>query len=224
VITWEQGGKAPQPYTIIGVIRDALMESPYKDVEPTMFFVKALNGGVNWINIRINSGVPFREALPQIESVFKKLVPSTPFDYTFADEEYGLKFKSEERASKLAVFFAVFAVFISCLGLFGLASFTAEQRTKEIGVRKILGASIYTLWRLLSKEFVLLVVISFFIAVPVAYYFMNGWLETYQYRASLSWWIFAVACAGALVITLITVSFQAIKAAIANPVRSMRSE
>jgi ABC-type antimicrobial peptide transport system permease subunit len=189
-----------------------------------LFFVKALNGTVSWINIRIKPGVAVNAALLKIESAFRKIVPSAPFDYKFADDEYALKFAAEERIGKLAGFFAAFAIFISCLGLFGLASFVAEQRTKEIGVRKVLGASVYNLWRLLSKEFVVLVIISVFIATPVAYYFMHNWLQDYQYRTEISWWIFAAAGIVALVITLLTVSFQAIKAALANPVKSLRSE
>jgi ABC-type antimicrobial peptide transport system permease subunit len=189
-----------------------------------MFFVKALNGSVNWINLKIKPGIKFREAIPKIESVFKNLVPAAPFDYKFVDQDYAQKFAAEERISKLAGFFAALAIFISCLGLFGLATFMAEQRTKEIGVRKVLGATIFNLWGLLSKQFVMLVMISFFIAVPVSYYFMHHWLENYQYRADLSWWIFAAAGGGALVITLLTVSFQSIKAAIANPVKSLRTE
>jgi ABC-type antimicrobial peptide transport system permease subunit len=200
------------------------MESPYEPVEPTLFFVKALNGGVNWINIRINPAVAMSQALPKIENVFKKLVPTAPFDYKFVDQDYASKFAAEERISKLVGFFAVLAIIISCLGLFGLASFIAEQRTKEIGVRKVLGASVFNVWQLLSKDFVLLVLLSFFIATPIAYYFMHEWLQNYQYRADLSWWIFAAAGAGALMITLLTVSFQAIKVAIANPVKSLRTE
>jgi putative ABC transport system permease protein len=223
-ITWKWHDNEPKPYTILGMIRDMVMESPYESVEPTLFFVKALNGGVNWINIRINPKIAISQALPKIEAVFKKLVPTAPFDYKFTDQDYAMKFAAEERISRLAGFFAVLAIFISCLGLFGLASFVAEQRTKEIGVRKVLGASVFNVWRLLSKEFVVLIIVSLFIASPVAYYFMNNWLQDYQYRADLSWWIFAVAGIGALIITLLTVSFQAIKAAIVNPVKSLRTE
>jgi len=223
-ITWKWRDKEPKPYTILGVIKDMVMESPYEPVEPTLFFVKALNGDVSWINIRINSAVAMSQALPKVEAVFKKLIPSAPFDYKFVDLDYASKFAAEERISKLAGFFAVLAIFISCLGLFGLASFVAEQRTKEIGVRKVLGASVFKVWRLLSKEFVVLVMVSLFIAAPLAYYFMHNWLQDYQYRAELSWWIFAAAGAGALIITLLTVSFQAIKAAIANPIKSLRTE
>jgi len=164
------------------------------------------------------------KALPKIEAAFKELVPTAPFDYKFADEEYALKFANEERIGRLTGFFGIFAVFISCLGLFGLAAFTAEQRTKEIGVRKVLGATVFNVLQLISKEFLALVVISLVIATPIAYYFMYNWLQDYQYRTPLSWWIFAATGTGALGITLLTVSFQAIKAAIANPVKSLRSE
>jgi len=200
------------------------MASPYEPVNPTLFFVKALNGGVNCINIRVKNGVAMSQVLPKIESVFKKLVPEVPFEYKFVDEDYNLKFAAEERIGNLAGFFGLFAVFISCLGLFGLAAFMAEQRTREIGVRKVLGASVFNVWRLLSKEFMVLVIISLLLASPIAWYFMQNWLQNYQYRAELSWWIFFIAGAGALTITLLTVSFQAIKAAIANPVAALRSE
>jgi ABC-type antimicrobial peptide transport system permease subunit len=140
------------------------------------------------------------------------------------DDEYAKKFSNEQRIVNLASFFAILAIFISCLGLFGLASFVAEQRTKEIGVRKVLGATVFNLWKMLSKDFVVLVIISCIIAIPIAWYFLNQWLQNYNYRTQISWWIFAAAGAGALVITLLTVSFQAIKAAIANPVKSLRTE
>ena len=134
------------------------------------------------------------------------------------------KFEGEERIGKLASFFATLAIFISCLGLFGMATFMAEQRTKEIGVRKVLGASVFNLWGMLSKDFVSLVIISCIIATPIAWYFLSGWLKGYQYHTTVSWWIFVISCLGALLITLLTVSFQAIKAAVANPVKSLRSE
>ena len=154
----------------------------------------------------------------------RKLVPSAPFDYKFADEDYASKFASEERTRKLAGFFAVLAIFISCLGLFGLASFMAEQRTKELGIRKVLGASVLDIWGLLSKEFLLLVIISLVIAMPIAYYFMHDWLENYTYRTEISSWVFAASGGAALMITLITVSSQAIRAGIMNPVRALRTE
>lgn len=164
------------------------------------------------------------EALPKINSVISSIAPSVPFDYTLADEAYGTKFRAEERIGKLATIFSALALLISCLGLFGLASFVAEQRTKEIGIRKVLGASVSQLWRLLSKDFVVLVIIACLVAVPLSYYFMNDWLMQYQYRTAISWKIFAIASMGALLITLLTVSFQSVKAALTNPVKSLRSE
>jgi putative ABC transport system permease protein len=211
-------------YNILGVIRNMVMESPYEAITPTVFFIKGHNGGVNCINIKISPKVSANAALPKIEAVFKKLIPSAPFDYKFVDEEYAKKFINEERIGKLATFFAILAIFISCLGLFGLASFVAEQRTKEIGIRKVLGASVANLWKLLSQDFVVLVIISCLIAAPIAWYFMNNWLQKYTYRIEISWWIFAAADTGALIITLLTISYQAIKAAIANPVNCLRTE
>ena len=159
-----------------------------------------------------------------MKQYLKNLIPDQPFEFKFADDEYAKKFGNEERIGKLAGFFAILAIVISCLGLFGLASFVAEQRIKEIGVRKVLGASVFSVWNLLSKDFVILVLISFLIAVPMSYYFMHNWLQNYQYRTDISWWIFAAAGIGSLLITVLVVSFQAIKAAIANPVKSLRTE
>ena len=156
--------------------------------------------------------------------MFKKYDPASPFTYTFVDEQYAAKFSDQEKIGKLAGFFAALAVFISCLGLFGLASFVAEQRTKEIGVRKILGASVLSVWGLLSKEFIGLVSISLLIAVPLAYFCLNKWLQNYEFRVPLSGWLFLGVGATAILITLLTVSFQAIKAALMNPSRTLRTE
>jgi len=147
-----------------------------------------------------------------------------PFSYSFVDDDYAKKFANEERISKLATTLASLAIFISCLGLFGMASFMAEQRTKELGVRKVLGATVFGLWRLLSVDFIALVVIALLIAAPTVYYFMHNWLQHYTYRAEISWWIFAITGAGAIIITLITVSYQSVKAALVNPVESLKSE
>lgn len=163
-------------------------------------------------------------ALAKVGQVFKKYLPGMPIDYRFVDEEYAKKFEAEVRVGTLSGFFAILAILISCLGLFGLASFVAEQRTKEIGIRKVLGASVINLWEMLSREFVALVILSCFIAIPVAWYFLHGWLQNYDYRTEISWWIFAIAIGGALFITILTVSFQAIKAAIANPIKSLHTE
>ncbi len=163
-------------------------------------------------------------AIALMKPIFDKYNPASPFEYRFADEEYAKKFNYEELVGNLAAIIAVLAIFISCLGLFGLASFTAEQRVKEIGVRKVLGASVFNLWRLLSKDFVILVLVSCVIAIPVGWYFMNEWLKNYQYRTSINVEVFVAVVLVAMVITLLTVGFQAMKAAVANPVKSLRTE
>jgi ABC-type antimicrobial peptide transport system permease subunit len=174
--------------------------------------------------LKLNPEKNVQQSLSMIERVLKRYTPGVPFSYKFVDEQFEGKFKVEERIGKLALYFAVLAIFISCLGLFGMASFVAEQRTKEIGIRKVLGASVGNVWRLLSSEFLGLVLISCIIATPIAWYYLKNWLINYDYRISIGWEAFAMAASVALIITLLTVSFQAIKAAIANPVKSLRSE
>lgn len=209
-------------YTVVGVVKDMLMQSPYRPVKETIYIPDYEK--TYYVSIRLNPAMNVNTAIGNIEAVFKKYAPNSPFEYNFVDSDYEKKFGDEERVRKLASVFAGLAIFISCLGLFGMASFIAEQRTKEIGVRKVLGATVMNLWGLLSKEFIMLVTISFLIATPIAYYFLHGWLNNYEYRTELSWWIFALAGAGAFIITIATVSFQAIKAAIANPVKCLRTE
>lgn len=218
----DQENPAP-PMTVIGVIDDMIMQSPYEPVKQSMYVFDKYNNA-SYYNLRLNSDKSASESIAAIESIYKKNFPDLPFEYKFVDEEYAAKFASEERVGKLAGVFTGLAILISCLGLFGLASFMAEQRTKEIGVRKVLGASVTSLWRLLSKDFVFLVLIALLIASPLAWYFMDGWLQKYTYRTGLAWWVFALAGVGAITITLLTVSFQAIKAALMNPVKSLRSE
>ncbi|HEY4337156.1 MAG TPA: FtsX-like permease family protein, partial [Puia sp.] len=208
-------------FTVIGVIRDMVMQSPYEPVKPTVF---RLGGNANWIYARIHPAMGVSAALTAIEGVYKRLAPNTVFEYHFADEEFARKFATEVQIGRLAGLFAVLAVFISCLGLFGMATFVAEQRTKEIGVRKVLGATVANLWGLLSREFLGLVLLSICIAAPAAYFFMHTWLQRYSYRTGIPWYIFALAGGGALAITLMTVSYQSIRAALANPVKSLRSE
>ena len=176
------------------------------------------------IHYKLNPSLPTDKALAKAKQVFDKYNPQYGFDYHFVDETYAEKFEQEKQTGTLAALFAGLTIFISCLGLFGLASFVAEKRTKEIGVRKVLGASVYTLWKMLSKDFVILVIISCLIAIPIASYYLHQWLQKYEYRTEISWWIFPVVIAGALSITIITVSFQAIKAAVTNPVKSLRTE
>jgi len=210
-------------FRILGVVKDMVMNSPFEPASPTIFFLKP-EGFMNRFFVKINPNVSAAKALPKIESVFRQLIPAAPFEYSFADEQYAAKFADEERIGILASFFAALAVFISCLGLFGLASFVAAQRSKEISVRKVLGASMFAVWTLLSKDFLMLIIISCLIAIPLAGYFMSEWLSKYEYRTQISWWIFAAAIVGALLITLLTISYQAIKAALANPVDSLRTQ
>jgi len=212
-----------KPFTIIGVVDDIMQESPFYPVRPTLYHLGNYDNITNLI-VRLNPQKNVAQSLTLIEQVWKKYASGVPFNYRLVDEQFEGKFKAEERIGKLALYFAVLAIFISCLGLFGMASFVAEQRTKEIGIRKVLGASVGNLWRLLSSEFFGLVLISCIIATPIAWYYLKNWLIKYDYRISISWEAFAMAASVALIITLLTVSFQAIKAAIANPVKSLRSE
>ncbi len=211
------------PFKIIGVVKDMVTRSPYEQVRPTIF---TLHYGrfLSFINIKLANEGQTKEALAHIEKVFNQYDPKSLFSYTFLDDEYAQNFVDEERMGKLATFFALLAICISCLGIFGLSAFIAEQRTKEIGVRKVLGASVLSLWRLLSKDFVTLVLISCCIAIPIGYYYMSIWIQDYNYRAELSWWIFASAAFGTLGITLLTVSFQSIKAALNDPAKSLKTE
>jgi hypothetical protein len=211
-----------KPYQIIGVVKNLLADSPYEPVKPSLFHIARERE--NLLILRLNRQLSPKDALAKAERVFKKYTPDVPFEYSFVDEEYARKFSNEERIGKLATSFAVLAIFISCLGLFGLASFVAEQRTKEIGIRKVLGASVPNLWGLLSKDFLGLVLLSCLIASPLAWYGMRQWIDKYEYRTDIPWWVFVAAASGALLITLLTVSYQAIRAARANPVKSLRSE
>ena len=216
-ITW-----GPDKLHVIGVVEDVLTQSPYAPVKHAIYLLDYKS--LNWINLRLNPDKTAAESLALVELVFKKIIPNVPFDYKFVDQEFAQKFSSEVRVGKLSSIFAVLAVVISCLGLFGLTSFVAEQRMKEIGIRKVLGASVGSLWRMLSRDFVILVIVACLVATPIAWYLFSDWLSHYEYRTEISWWIFAAAVAGALLITLATVSYQAIRAAIANPVKNLKSE
>lgn len=217
ILKWDN-----RPYTIIGVVEDLLVQSPYKPVRASLFHISTDQESV--FTIRMNPALSAREALSKIERVFKKYNPAIPFEPNFVDEDFGKKFDNEKRIGQLAAFFAILAVFISCLGLFGLASYVAEQRTKEIGIRKVLGASVSRLWQMLSIDFIVLILIACFIAVPVAWYCMHTWLQQFDYRTNIPWWVFLLTCTGAMIITILTISFQAIRAALSNPVSSLRSE
>ena len=208
-------------YTIIGIAKDIISNNPYSPVQPAIFMG---DGGHNVFTIRLKRGTPVRAALAAIEPVFKQFNPASPFLYSFIDEEFQRKFNTETRIGNLATVFSGLAIFISCLGLFGLASFTAEQRTKEIGVRKVLGAGVINLWALLSADFLKLVALSMLIAMPLAYYCMHQWLQNYVLQTPLSAWIFIGAGTGILLLTLATVTYQSLKAALANPIHSLKTE
>ena len=207
---------------IIGVVKDMVMESPYQKPSPTVFVLDS--GPVKYITIRINRNIPVSQSIARVKEVFKTYDPGSPFDFTFVDQEYGKKFLDEERIGRLALFFTILAIFISCIGLFGLASYVAQQRTKEIGVRKVLGASTINLWVHLTKDFLVLVILSCIIATPIAWYFLNSWLTQFAFRAKISWFVFLGASLGILVIAFLTVSYHTFKAASAAPAKSLRSE
>jgi ABC-type antimicrobial peptide transport system permease subunit/AraC-like DNA-binding protein len=211
-------------WKVLGVVKDMVMTSPFDPITPVVFLMNDRERSFNVINLKLSSGMPVSGALARIETIFKKFAPDAPFNYKFADSEYAQKFIAEERTGKLASVFAVLAIFISCLGLFGVASFVAEQRIKEIGIRKVLGASVFRIWSSLSREFVILVVIALLIAAPVSWYVMHQWLQHYAYRTGLTWWVFVITGAGAVLITLLTISYHSIKAAMTKPVKSLRSE
>jgi putative ABC transport system permease protein len=211
-----------QRVKVIAVVKDALMESPFFPVKPTMFVYDP-----NWSNIvtyRLSPRIGRAQAIARLTAIFNKHNPSYPYTYNFIDDSYAGKFGFETLINQLAGLFSALAIFICCLGLFGLAAYTAEQRIKEIGIRKVLGASIVQVWMLLSKDLILLVVISCIIASPIAFYFLHGWLQQYDYRITISPLVFVGAGMAAIVIALVTVSFQAIRVALANPVKSLRTD
>jgi ABC-type antimicrobial peptide transport system permease subunit len=211
-----------QNWHVVGVIKDFILTSPYQPTRPMLIY-----GAKAWFNtmlIKFNDKNSTAENLKKAETIFKKYNPEYPFEYKFIDEEYARKFQNEQFIGILAGIFAGLTIFISCLGLFGLATYMAENRIKEIGVRKVLGASVTGITTLLSKDFLKLVIVSFFIAAPVAWWAMNAWLKDYPYHVSVQWWVFVMAGLLSIVIALLTVSHQAIRAAVANPVKSLRTE
>lgn len=209
-------------YQVIGVVEDIVMESPWEPIKPTVFTLDP--NRINVFNVKLKSEIPVQDAIAAIKTTFKKLSPSSPFEYRFADATYARKFRAEERIGTLAYVFSFLAIFISCLGLFGLSVFVAERRTKEIGIRKVLGASIANLWAMQSRGFVIMVIISCLIATPLAWYFLENWLANYDYRIEISWQVFISATALALLVTLLTVSYQSVRAAMTNPVKSLKNE
>ena len=209
-------------YHIVGVVKDFVIRSPYD--RPSPLIIEGAQSYFNVIHMKLSPDKPAADVMPAVEAIFRRYNPEYPFEYHFVDEDYALKFEDTRRVAKLTGIFAGLTIFISCLGLFGLAAYMAENRVKEIGVRKVLGASVMSIAALLSGEFMALVIISIVIAVPVAWYVMNLWLNDFEYRVGIQWWIFAVSGFLAIVVSLATVSYQAIRAALLNPVKSLRSE
>lgn len=209
-------------YHVVGVIKDFIMESPYEPITPMV--IRGAKGWFNVMNFRLSNNNLTKDNLKKAEAIFKKYNPEYPFEYHFVDEDYSKKFDDEKRTGTLAGLFAGLTIFISCLGLFGLATYMAENRVKEIGVRKVLGASVTGIAALLSGDFLRLVLISFVLAAPVAWWAMYKWLQGYPYRVDIKWWVFAMAGGLSVAIAVVTVSYQAIKAALSNPARSLRSE
>jgi len=209
-------------YTVTGVTDNVIMSSPFEPAYPMLMVYSGSNSSMN--TMRIKEGVPAPKAIALLKTVFQKYNPSVPFEYKFVDQEFQKKFLTEELISKLTNIFSALAIFICCLGLAGLASFTIEKRFREIGVRKVLGASVQQLLLLISKEFLKLVVVAFVIAVPLTYWLMNHWLQNYQYRIHINWWLFVVVGIVMFTLTLVVVSLNTLRAAVANPVKSLRSE
>jgi ABC-type antimicrobial peptide transport system permease subunit len=208
---------------VVGVVNDYVYGDMYGKPDPVMFFYsQPRNTSVMYIRFKPQADI--EKALAKTEKILKQYNPAYPFSYQFVDDQFNQLFLSEELISKLSRTFAVLAIIISCLGLFALAAYATERRTKEIGVRKVLGASVTNITTLLSKDFLKLVALSCLLAFPAAWWIMHNWLQDYQYRIIIGWWIFPLAGIAAILIALITISFQSIKAAIANPVKSLRTE
>ncbi len=208
------------PLTIIGVVKNFNFESLHQNIGPLSF---RLGGGGGFGVFKVHTS-NIQQLVVQIQNKWKAAAPGLPFSYRFLNDSFNKMYSAEQRVGKIALIFSVIAIFIACLGLFGLATFIAEQRTKEIGIRKVLGANVQGIVQMLSKDFIKLVAVAFVLAAPLAWRAMHSWLQDFAYRINIEWWMFAAAGLGALCIALATVSFQAIKAAIANPIKSLRTE
>jgi len=207
---------------IIGVIKDQIRWTPFAKQSPHLYYINYQTG--RYLTIRLTEHADVLASLSKVEEVIRKFDESAPFDYKFQDEDYARLFNSEERIGKLAATFAALAIFISGIGIFGMAAFTAGQRTREIGIRKVLGATVFTVWKMLSGDFVKLVMISILIGVPLAYYIVSQWLDQYDYRIQVSWEVFLLSGLLVITITILTVSYQTIRAALTNPTESLKSE
>ncbi|MPR34818.1 ABC transporter permease [Salmonirosea aquatica] len=213
-----------QDWHVVGVVQDFIFDSPYQAIKPVI--IEGPSGSLphQWVTLRLDSRNATTENLAAVEQIFKKRNPGSPFEYTFVDDSYNAKFAEEQRIGSLTGLFTGLTIFIACLGLFGLAAHTAQQRTKEIGIRKVLGATVGSVVQLLTKEFMALMFIAFAVATPIGWYAMEEWLTDYEYRVSIGGGVFLLTLLVATLIVVLTVSFQAVKAALMNPVKSLRSE
>ncbi|MCW5911349.1 MAG: ABC transporter permease [Cyclobacteriaceae bacterium] len=207
---------------IVGVIKDQVRWSPFTNQSPHMYFIKYEEYG--FLTFRLVEGASVQAALTAVKEILKKYDQAAPFEYKFVDEDYGRLFHNEERIGKLATVFATLAIVISGIGLLGLSAFAASQRTKEIGIRKVLGASVFQVWKLLSQDFLKLILLALLAALPLGYYLADSWLTQYEYRTEISWWLFAVVAIAAVILMMLTVSHQSLKAANTNPVKTLRAE
>jgi putative ABC transport system permease protein len=220
----KSGGDGGRNFHVVGVVKDFILESPFEKKVNAMMIMGPANDFFQVMHMKLNPANGTADNIAKMEKIFKQYNSQYPFEYVFADEAYAKKFKEQQRTGTLATLFAGLTIFISCLGLFGLATYMAENRIKEIGVRKVLGASVFSITSLLSKDFLKLITVSLLIASPVAWWAMSQWLKNYTYHVSIEWWVFAGAGIISIFIALATVSYQAVKAAIANPVKSLRTE
>jgi putative ABC transport system permease protein len=207
--------------TIVGVMKDFHTRSLHDKIEPVVLFNNPQFFGSLLVHVAPNA---LPGLLSNIQKTWRSFVPARPFNYSFLDNEYDAMYRTEQKSGALMSLFCSIAILITCLGLLGLMTFIVTNRTKEIGIRKILGASVVSITAMLSKDFLKLVVIAIVIASPVAWYFMHHWLQDFAYRINISWYVFVITGIAALLIAFITISFQSIKAAIANPVKSLRTE
>jgi hypothetical protein len=208
---------------VVGVVKDFILRSPYEPVAP-MFIGGPSIGGFQTVHIKLNGHNRMTDNLARVEQAFTQFNPNYPFEYQFIDEDYASKFQAEQKMGSLITWFAGLTIFISCLGLFALVAYMTETRRKEIGIRKVLGASVYNITALLSKDFLILVLISIVVASPIAWWTMEKWLSDYAYRTNIPWWLFVAVGSISLCIALLTVGFQTVKAATKNPVEAIKSE
>jgi putative ABC transport system permease protein len=225
-LLYQQFYQGEKPYPVVGVVADYHTGSFHEAIQPVV--IENIPERISGVAIKLAGDDKnlsnVKTTLSKIEAEWRKIFPETAFDYSFLNESIARLFEQEQKTAWLMNVAMGITIFISCMGLFGLGMFTAERRTKEIGIRKVLGASVVNIAGMLSKDFVILVLIAIVIASPVAWYFMNQWLRDFAYRTNISWWVFVLAGIAAVFIALITVSYQAIKAAVANPVKSLRTE